>query len=176
MYHRQCAALALATALHLCASVTQAAEQDTVQAVIPWEAEGRVFQIGADKQQFLGALDGILYVESSEGDIHEAFVMCPVVQNLDEETGESEATAHCEIIASGEDVAYAKMTCKGTAGDCEGKFTLTGGVGEFAGISGEGSLRVRSPIGVLITDVAAGTELSIGAGLAIIKDLEYRIP
>jgi len=156
--------------------LANAAEQDTVQAVIPWEAEGRVFQVGANEQMFLGAFDGILYVESSEGDIHEAFVMCPVVQRIDTTSGKSKASAHCEITASGQDVAYAEMSCEGEIGDCEGTFTLTGGVGEFEGISGEGSLRVRSPIGVLITNMAAGADMSIGAGLAIIKNLEYRIP
>lgn len=153
-----------------------AAEQDTVQAVIPWEAEGRVFQVGADEQLFLGALHGILYVESSAGDINEAFVMCPVIQRVDTTTGNSKATAHCEITASGEDVAYAEMSCDGEIGDCKGTFTLTSGVGAFEGITGEGSLRVRSPIGVVLQNMAAGAEVSVSAGLAIIKNLSYRIP
>ncbi|NND37492.1 MAG: hypothetical protein HKN81_10210 [Gammaproteobacteria bacterium] len=157
-------------------SPLQAAEQDTVQAVIPWEAEGRVFQVGPTALLFLGALEGIMYIESSRGELHEAFVMCPIVQELDIGSGKTEAEGHCEITAGAEDVVFATMTCKGEVGSCEGSFTLTGGEGEFAGISGSGDLRVRSPIRTLVADMAAGAVLRVGAGLAAIKDLKYRIP
>jgi len=60
--------------------------------------------------------------------------------------------------------------------DCNGTFTLVDGEGKFAGISGSGKLRVRSPLSALISGVAAGAEIRIGSGLAVIKDLEYRIP
>lgn len=153
-----------------------AAEEDTVQAVIPWEAQGRLFMVDTDTAMFLGALQGILYVESSRGEINEAFVMCPVMQTLDLKSGQTEALARCEITASGEDVAYARLTCDGAADDCNGSFVLTSGVGAFAGISGEGKLRVRSPLSVLVPDAAAGADINISAGLAIIKDLSYRIP
>ena len=154
----------------------QAAEQDTIQAIIPWEAEGRVFQVDTKTMMFVGAFHGVMYVQSSRGEIHEAFVMCPVNQTLDIDSGDSEATGHCEITASGEDVAYAELSCKGKVGDCSGTFTLTDGEGRFAGISGAGKLRVRSPVGALISGVAAGANLSIRSGLAVINDLEYRIP
>lgn len=153
-----------------------AAEEDTIQAIIPWEAEGRVFQMDTDTMMFLGAFHGVMYVQSSRGEIHEAFVMCPVTQKLDIESGDSEATAHCEITASAEDVAYAEISCTGKIGDCNGTFTLVDGEGRFAGISGSGALRVRSPIHALISGVGAGADIRIGSGLAVIKDLEYRIP
>lgn len=153
-----------------------AAEEDTVQAVIPWEAEGRVFTVDTETAMFQGALHGILYVESSRGDINEAFVMCPFTQTIDLKSQESEAIAHCEITASGEDVAYARLSCNGAANDCNGTFVLTSGVGEFTGITGEGKLRVRSPISVIIPDTAAGADVGISSGLVIITDLKYRIP
>jgi hypothetical protein len=117
-----------------------------------------------------------MYVESSQGDMHEAFVMCPITQKLDLEVGNSEAVGYCEISASPENVAYAELTCTGEVGSCTGTFTLIDGEGKFAGISGTGTLRVRSPMRALITDVAAGSELRIASGLAVIKDLEYSIP
>ncbi|MFW2404507.1 MAG: hypothetical protein ACN4GT_07055 [Gammaproteobacteria bacterium] len=157
-------------------SPLQAAEQDTVQAVIPWEAEGRVFQVGTNTMLFLGALEGIMYVESSRGEMHEAFVMCPIVQKLDIDSGKTEAEGHCEITAGAEDVVYADMSCKGEVGSCKGSFKLTGGEGEFAGVSGSGELRVRSPIRTLVADMAAGAVLRVGAGLATVKNLNYRIP
>ena len=156
----------------------QAAEQDTVQGYIPWEAEGQVFQIDTNTMLFLGSLEGVLYVESSEGDMHEAFIMCPIIQTLDLTAGTTSATAHCELSAGPEDVLYARMSCEGElgGGGCSGKFTLVDGEGSFTGITGEGDLRVRSPMRMLITDMAAGATLRVGAGIAIIKDLQYRIP
>ena len=109
-------------------------------------------------------------------DINEAFVMCPVTQTLDLETGKSKATAHCEITVSGVDIAYARVECEGDGSDCLGTFELISGEGRFDGISGQGALRVRSPIGALVTDVASGADLGIASGLMIIKNLSYRIP
>ena len=153
-----------------------AAERDTVQAIIPWEATGRVFQVDTGTMLFLGAFTGVMYIESSQGEMHEAFVMCPIMQKVSLETSNSEAVGHCEISASPENVAFAELTCDGEVGGCNGTFTLIDGEGEFAGISGKGMLRVRSPMRALITDVAAGAELRVASGLAVIKDLEYSIP
>ena len=157
-------------------SPVYAAEEGTVQAIIPWEAAGRVFQVDTSTMMFLGAFTGVMYIESSPGEMHEAFVMCPITQKLDLETSESEAVGHCEISASPENVAYAELTCTGEVGSCNGTFTLIDGEGDFAGISGSGTLRVRSPMRALIADVAAGSDLRIASGLAVIKDLEYSIP
>jgi hypothetical protein len=154
----------------------QAAEQDTVQAIIPWEADGRVFQVDTGTMMFLGAFTGVMYIESSQGEMHEAFVMCPIIQTFNLEMGSSEAVGHCEISASPENVAYAKLSCNGEVGSCQGTFTLVDGEGEFAGISGAGTLRVRSPMRALITGMAAGADLRVASGLAVIKDLKYRIP
>ena len=159
-----------------CVPAVYAAEQDTVQAIIPWEAEGRVFQVDTSTLMFLGAIKGIMYVESSRGEIHEAFVMCPLVQTLSLETGKTEATAHCEISASPDSVAYAELSCSGEIGNCEGTFKLIDGEGKFAGISGKGSLRVRSPMHALIADTASGAIVRIASGLMVVKDLKYRTP
>ena len=49
--------------LPLILSPVYAAEQDTVQAMIPWEAEGRVFQVDTNTIMFLGAFTGVMYIE-----------------------------------------------------------------------------------------------------------------
>jgi len=165
-----------AALLILTFSPIQAAEQDTVQAIIPWEAEGRVFQIDTRTMMFLGAFTGVMYIESSKGELHEAFIMCPIIQKLDLEKRSTEAVGHCEISASPDDVAYADLSCSGEVGSCEGTFTLVDGEGRFSGISGKGMLRVRSPMRELVTDMAAGANLRVASGLAVIKELEYRMP
>jgi len=132
--------------------------------------------VDTSTMMFFGAFTGVMYIESSRGDMHEAFVMCPIIQKLNLETGNSEAVGNCEISASPEDVVYAELACSGEVGSCNGTFTLIDGEGKFAGIAGTGTLRVRSPMRTLITDMAAGAELRIASGLAVIKDLKYSIP
>ena len=155
--------LPLVAILLLAATPLRAAEQGTVQAAIPWEGKGRVFQIASNKVQFLGALKGIMYVENSKGEMHEGFVMCPITQLIDLETGTSEATGHCEITAGPDDVVYAQISCKGQVGDCSGKFVLIEGEGKFAGISGEGKLRVRSPLHALARDLGSGATVRVAS-------------
>lgn len=172
---RRCLISVAAVAL-LSGPMLFAAEQDTIQAIIPWEAEGQVFQIDTQTLMYLGSMTGIMYIESSRGELHEAFVMCPIIQTMSLESGTTSAVAHCEISTGPDSVAYAELTCDGQVGGCNGKFKLIDGEGDLAGISGEGELRVRSPIRALIADLAAGASLRIGSGLAVVKDLEYRIP
>ena len=162
--------------LLLAFSPLQAAEKGTVQATIPWDGEGKLYQVNTSTILFLGSLEGIMYLESATGEMNEAFVVCPVMQQLDLESGVTEAVAHCEITASPESVAYARMTCTGKVGGCEGKFELTDGEGRFAGISGSGKLRVRSPLRALAADMATGSLVRVASGLATVRDLNYSIP
>ncbi|MDJ0780065.1 MAG: hypothetical protein QNJ85_19525 [Gammaproteobacteria bacterium] len=142
--------------LLLVVSSAQAAESGTVQATIPWDGEGQVYQVSTDTIVFMGSLKGIIYVESAKGDMNEGFVICPVMQQLDLKNGTTQAVGHCEITASPDDVLYAKMTCKGKfgGGGCAGNFELTDGEGKFKGISGSGRLRVRSPLRAIAADLA----------------------
>jgi hypothetical protein len=176
MTKKRCYVISTAALLLSILLPVRAAENDTVQAIIPWEASGRVFQVDTSTMLFLGAFTGVMYIESSQGEMHEAFVMCPITQKVNLKTSNSEAVGYCEISASPENVAYAELTCDGEVGSCDGTFKLIDGEGEFTGISGAGALRVRSPMRALITDVAAGAELRVASGLAVIKDLEYSIP
>ena len=153
-----------------------AAKEGTVNAIVPWEGKGRVFNVGSSTVMFLGSLTGVMYVENVDGDMHEAFVVCPIVQEINLETGASEGSGRCEITSSSDTVAYAKISCKGRPGECAGVFTLTDGEGEWAGITGSGELSVRSPIRTLIADMPTGAVLRVASGLAVIKDLKYSIP
>ena len=168
--------LPLLAILLLAVSPARSAEQGTVQAIIPWEGEGRVFQIDSRRLQFLGSLEGVMYLENNKGEMNEAFVQCPIMQILDLESGVTEALGHCEITISPEDVVYAQMSCKGQVGVCKGKFILIDGEGRFNGISGQGEISVRSPIRALVADLGSGALLRVGSGLATIKDLKFSTP
>jgi hypothetical protein len=162
--------------LLLTVAPVHAAKEGTVQAIIPWEGEGRVFHVGTNNLMFLGALKGVMYIENSAGEMHEGLVVCPIVQELNMETGSTEASGRCEITTGPDSVAYAKLSCKGKPGECAGEFTLVDGEGEFVGITGSGKLSVRSPIRTIIADLPTGALLRVASGLAVIKNLKYSIP
>ena len=171
--------LIMASLAAICALATplsQAAESGTVQVIIPWDGEGRVYRVAPNRMKFLGEIEGIMYIESSKGEMHEAFVSCPITQELDIESGTTVAEGECEITASEDTVLFAEIDCEGEVGNCEGVFKLNGGLGNFAGISGSGKLRVRSPIRALAADLGSGALLRIASGLAVISDLNYKIP
>jgi len=169
--------ISLATAvLVLCGWATVAqADTSKISAIIPWQGQGQLFPVSVDKLRFLGALEGIMYVETAEGDMNEAFVRCPIVQDVDASKSTS-ATGSCVITVSSEDVVFAELTCNGVAGLCKGEFTLTSGTGRFAGISGSGKMTIRSPVHALAADLSEGTLIHAAAGLLQIPALEVRLP
>lgn len=176
MISRKIGILSLMAICLLFGSTANAAEQGTVNVTIPWDGEGRVFGVAPTTMMFVGAIEGIMYIESSQGDMHEAFIVCPIMQEADLESGATNALGRCEISVSPESVAYAKLSCNGMVGDCEGEFTLVGGEGKLEGISGSGKLKVRSPMHALATDLGTGDLLRVSSGLAVIRELQYKIP
>ena len=148
----------------------------TVSAVIPWQGQGQIFPIGADKLRFLGAIEGIMYVETAEGELNEAFVQCPIVQDIDVTSETTSATGNCTIVVSTEDAVFAELTCSGMRGYCRGEFRLTGGTGRFSGISGSSRMTVRSPVHALAQDLSDGTVLQIAAGILQLPELTITLP
>jgi hypothetical protein len=165
------------TILILCGwAGTAHADSNTISAVIPWQGQGQIFPVDIGKLRFLGALEGIMYVETAEGDMNEAFVRCPIVQDIDAADGSTSVTGNCEIIVSPEDTVFAQITCEGIAGLCSGVFSLTGGTGRFAGVSGSGRMTVRSPIHALAADLTDGTLIHAAAGILQIPELTVNLP
>lgn len=170
-----CAKTAALLVLICLGSVVQA-ESGSARAIITWDGEGRVFQVGPTTVRFLGAFEGIIYIETSDGALDEGFVRCPAIQELDMEKGTTTAEGHCMITASGGDTAYARWSCSGKPGQCKGKFDLTGGTGEFKGAKGSSVLKVRSPLRALSANVASGSVLRVSSGLAELPELKYELP
>ena len=167
----------IVTALVLCTWTGHAnAASKTVSAVVPWQGQGQIFPVAIDKMQFLGSLEGIVYIETAEGDLDEAFIRCPIVQDIDAIDGSTSVSGNCVIVASMNDSVFAELTCEGIAGLCSGEFKLTSGTGRFAGISGSGKMTVRSPVHVLAADLSEGTVVHIAAGILQIPELKYTLP
>lgn len=152
------------------------AEEGSLEAMMPWDGEGRVFDIGPDLVLFQGAFEGILYVETAQGDLDAAFALCPGSQRLDTAAKTTNASGHCMITGSGGDTVYAQWRCKGELGVCRGRFELTGGTGRFEGISGASELQVRSVLSALVLGMGSGSTVRAASGLAILPKLTYSIP
>ena len=152
------------------------AASNTISAIISWQGQGQIFPVDVGKLRFLGVLEGIMYVETAEGVMNEAFVRCPIVQDIDAADQSTSATGNCVIVDSPEDSAFAELTCEGIAGYCRGEFTLTGGTGRFSGVSGSGSMTVRSPVHALAADLTDGTLIHAAAGILQIPALEVDLP
>ena len=152
------------------------ADTKTVSVVIPWQGQGEVFPIGIDKLRFLGSLEGVMYIESAEGAMDEAFVECPIVQSIDLSNQSITSAGNCTIVVSTEDAVFAELSCEGVKGFCLGEFKLTGGTGRFAGISGSGEMTVRSPMHALVADLSGGTVLNIASGILQIPALTFTLP
>lgn len=167
--------MGIAVAVLLGLSGTAVAEKKTLKATMPWDGEGRVFRVAPEQVLFLGAFQGIIYLETSEGHLDEGFVECPASQRVDLATKETSARGHCMITASGGDVVYADWTCKGSVGRCKGDFTLVGGSGKFKGVTGSSELLVRSPLRALVADMGNGNVLRVGSGLAELPKLTYEL-
>jgi hypothetical protein len=152
------------------------ADTKTVSAVIPWQGQGQIFPIGIDKLHFQGSIEGIMYIESAEGAMDEAFVQCPITQSIEISSQSISSTGNCTIVVSTEDAVFAELACEGVRGFCLGEFKLTGGTGRFSGISGTGKMTVRSPVHALAADLSDGTALNIAAGILQIPALTFTLP
>ena len=152
------------------------AASSTISAVIPWQGQGQIFPVATDRLRFLGSIEGIMYVETAEGDMNEAFVRCPIVQDIDGTDGSTSASGNCVIVVSTDDAVFAELTCEGIAGLCSGEFKLTGGTGRFVGISGSGAMTVRSPVHALVADLSEGTVVHLAAGILQMPKLKYSLP
>jgi hypothetical protein len=122
------------------------AETRTISAVIPWQGLGETTSTGTDQLRFQGTIEGIMYIETVEGPLNEAFVRCQIVQDVDVSTEITSATGDCTIVTLAEDSVIAKLSCRGTQGYCIGEFEITGGTGRFSGIGGSSKMIARSPI------------------------------
>ncbi len=106
----------------------------------------------------------------------EAFVQCPIVQNIDAISQSTSATGTCTIVVSTEDLVFAEITCDGIEGLCRGDFMLIGGTGRFTGISGSGRMTVRSPVHVLAANLSESAVLQVASGILQMPELEITIP
>ena len=152
------------------------AETRTISAVIPWQGQGETTSTGTDQLRFQGTIEGIMYIETVEGPLNEAFVRCQIVQDIDVTTENTSATGDCTIVTLAEDSVTAKLSCRGTQGYCIGEFEISGGTGRFSGISGSSKMIARSPIYALAQNLSGETESQVMVGILQLPELNITSP
>lgn len=152
------------------------AREESVEVTMPWDGDGTIYYIGIDKRLFLGAFEGIMYIQTNVGELDAAFADCPAVMHIDVKSKATSASGYCMITASEGDAVFAEWSCKGEVGVCKGTFKLTGGTGKLEGIIGSSEIKIRSVMGALLLGMADGSSLHAASGLTVLPKLTYRVP
>jgi hypothetical protein len=157
------------------------AEEGTVAAFSSWQARGQVYPTGPKEATFVGVLSGIIYVKGVDealdaSAIDAGLITCPSTVEINTEDGSQKGTGKCVIVTGDAERIYAKFKCSGIyLQGCNGDFTLTGGSGDKANISGGGPFQLKSALGTLA--VVPGTMIEQEAvGFAVWPKLAYKLP
>jgi hypothetical protein len=171
--------LALMTAA---AGPVSAAEEGTIEAFSSWEARGQLYPTGPEEATFVGSLSGVIYVkgQGSQMDISSidaGLMTCPAVLMINTRDGSQNAKGKCVIMTPDADRVYAKFECTGTyMQGCNGDFTLTGGTGGKANISGGGPIQFKSALGQVAQTAPGSIVQQAAVGIAVWPKLTYSVP
>jgi hypothetical protein len=160
--------------LAVIAGGSQASER-SVKVMMPWDGEGTIYTIGTDTLLFMGAFEGIMYVEKEQGELDAAFAKCPASQQIKIKDKSTKASGYCQITISPKDSVFAEWSCTGKVGSCTGTFKLTGGTGKFEGITGTSDLVVRSVLSTLVGGMGDGSVVRAASGIAVLPKLTYKL-
>lgn len=170
----------IATTLFFASMANVQAVEKTVKIMAPWKSEGQLFRISANEVMVQGHSEGIMYIDAGKDSVdalNTAIFQCPGKTLMNMANGKLESIGNC-VITRGDDenLLFAEYVCKGITGKCEGKFTITGGIGKFKGATGSGKMIVRTVMADVMGDVRSGTVIKGSTGLVIWPALKINIP
>lgn len=165
----------LMCAVLLSLAIPAQAAEETVQIIGPWKSHGRVFMISPDKLKFMGALEGVMYIQDAKGTFDAAAFMCPTTIELDTQSGKTKIEGDFIITSKNGDSVFAKLSAAGIIGASQGTFTITGGTGKLEGITGSGEVVIRTALGSLAVEMESGAYLE-ALGMAVWPSLKITIP
>jgi len=121
-----------------------AAKKHTAEIVGAWEGSGVVLLTHVDRAKFFGEINATLFVKSEDNStIHKLPIVCMTTQEIDLNRSTVNADGDC-LIGVENDVIFAAFACSGPESDCRGTFTIGGGTGRYAGITGSSTFRSRT--------------------------------
>jgi hypothetical protein len=153
-----------------------AAEEATVKAFVAWQGSGQTLQTAVNEATFIGSISGTVYVETEKGPVAGGQMVCPATVRIDLESGAQSGTGRCVMTAEDGARLFGEFSCAGFhLIGCDGDFTLTGGTGRFAGITGGGRGVLRAGERTL-TPVAGAGVVETGRGILFWPALSYKLP
>lgn len=156
---------------------SHAEEKGEVVALSAWEGAGQFVRSGPTQAFFVGGFKGTFFVQSQEGSLDAARIVCPGTMELNLEDFAQTGDGRCAITTLGGDQAFATWSCKGAhLVGCTGEFTLTGGTGRLEGITGGGPMVLRSAFAAAAAETLGEGVKEVGTGIAIWPKLSYTIP
>jgi hypothetical protein len=166
----------LAATLALCSGFAGADEVKS-SLLLPWEADGKVYEVAPKTLMFVGEVKGTLYAESGQGPLDGASMVCPMLYEIDVEGGIARGEGRCAIVPKGgAGVVYAVYSCQGDIGSCAGRLDLSGGTGRFAGVNGSGPMSSRTGAVESAVKVGPGGDISRAEGLMTLRGFSYHMP
>ena len=150
--------------------------EQTIKAFAAWQGRGQMYETGPGRATFVGALSGMVFVETQKGPLDAGVMTCPAYVDLNVEDGTQEGKGRCTIVGKDGSRVYAEIACKGVhLIGCDGQFTITGGTGRFEGVTGGGPITIRSSLQeVAVTGGNAVQETA--SGIVIWPALKYKLP
>ena len=152
------------------------AEEGSVKAMSPWKGVGFAFPVGPDQVYMVAVYSGVMLVDDGNGPIHAASIVCPGTVDADLKKGTKTGHAKCVITGEQGNRVFGEFNCTGDVEGCRGTFTITGGTGRFAGITGEGEMisKIQAREITMVSGVESAQQL--GEGVAVWPNLTYHIP
>lgn len=159
----------------LCGGGLAAADEFKGNLLFPWEAHGKVYDAGPDTLMFVGEIEGTLYAATGQGALDAASMICPMLYEIVVSSGETRGEGRCAIYPKDtEAVIYATYSCRGQIGSCAGRLDLTGGTGEFEGVSGSGEMTSRTGASALATRLGPGGGITNAEGLMTLGGFAFQ--
>jgi hypothetical protein len=157
-------------------SLAAGAEEGTIKAFAAWQGDGQAIQTGPNEATFIGIISGSVYVDTDKGPVDGGQVTCPAMLLVNLEDGTQSGAGRCSVTTRDGARIFAQLACTGVhLVGCDGDFTLTGGTGRFAGITGGGPVTVRSRLHELAS-LPGSTVVETVSGIMVWRALSYKVP
>lgn len=113
----------------------------TIDAFSVWQVEGQLVPVSTQKAVVAGTVGGPFYVETDEGPADIADVTCPMTLEIDLSSGNQSGAGYCTFTAHDHAKVFGSWRCHGAVAEgCDGDFTITGGTGRLASITGKSQI------------------------------------
>ncbi len=151
-------------------------EENGINASSVVRGKGTGFRVAEKIGTFVGTLEGPFYVEGSEGPVRAGTLVCSAALEIKTEDRAHQGSGRCLIMAEEGGEVFGQYSCTGHfLVGCSGTFTITGGTGRFAGITGGGPMTARTSVGKFGSGTSVTRDLEV-EGIVFWRDLKYKLP